>query len=189
MNIALFASGNGSNAENIVHYFRDHGQINTILIASNNPEAYVLERAVNLDIPSVVFNRKEMTDPFFSTKMQKLGVDFIVLAGFLLRIPQHLIHSFPNKILNIHPALLPNYGGKGMYGDHVHRSVLENGDSQSGISIHLVNENYDEGQVIFQEKCEVSKTDTIDSLAQKIHDLEYEYFPQVIEDYILNQRS
>lgn len=180
--IALFASGNGSNAENIARYFADKNEAKVVLILTNNPAAYVIERSKNLNIPYRVFTKEEF---FTSTTIQQLlkeyQVDLIVLAGFLLKVPENLIAAFPNRIINIHPALLPKYGGKGMYGDAVHKAVVANNEKESGITIHFVNEHYDEGAIIFQAKCVVNKTDTYEDVAAKIHALEYEHFPKVIE--------
>jgi len=184
MNIAIFASGSGSNAENIVRYFRGKDDVH-FFILSNNREAYVLERARKLGVPTAVFTRQELneTDKVLQI-LQENDIDFIVLAGFLLKIPANLIAAYPNKIVNIHPALLPKYSGKGMYGHHVHEAVVANGETESGISIHYVNEHYDEGDVIFQARCAVMPTDTADDVAQKVHQLEYEHFPQIIENII-----
>jgi len=182
MNIALFASGSGTNAENIARYFQHHENINIVLVLSNKPDAYVLERAKNLNIPAVVFTKKELEETNKILQiLSEYKVDFIVLAGFLLKIPAYLVDAYPNRIINIHPALLPKYGGKGMYGRFVHEAVVANGETESGITIHFVNEQYDEGAIIFQAKCAVSPADTSDELAQKIHELEYEFFPRVIE--------
>ncbi|MBI9036320.1 MAG: phosphoribosylglycinamide formyltransferase [Bacteroidales bacterium] len=189
--VAILASGSGSNAQNIAEYFSDSQKVKVELILSNNSDAYVLERAKQLEIRSGVFNR----NTFYHQEvvvdlMHELDIDLVVLAGFLWLIPENLIKAFPNRIINIHPALLPKYGGKGMYGDRVHQAVIESGDQVSGITIHYVNEKYDEGQIIFQGECPVDKADTPDSLARKIHALEYKYFPRVIEDVLddLNYR-
>lgn len=183
--IAIFASGSGSNAENIVNYFGSNPNVEVSLILTNNKNAFVLERAKNLGIASYVFNKTQ----FFETEeileiLAKKEINLVVLAGFLLKIPENLIKNFPNKIVNIHPALLPNYGGKGMYGDNVHKAVIQNKESESGITIHFVNENYDEGKIIFQAKCQISDTDDATDLAKKIHELEYEHFPKVIDSLI-----
>ncbi len=180
--IAIFASGSGTNAENIAKYFQDNPSVEVSIILSNKKDAYVHERAKKLGIESLTFNR----DSFYRSNevvelLQSKQIDLIVLAGFLWLVPDNLLQYFPNKIVNIHPALLPKFGGKGMYGDNVHRAVVEAGEKESGITIHLVNENYDEGQVIFQTQCEVKPTDTPAGLAEKIHALEYEHFPRVIE--------
>lgn len=182
--VAILASGSGTNAENIVNYFKDNNNVEIAMIASNKPGAYVLERAKKLGVPYYHFTNEELKEGMVANQLILKRIDFIVLAGFLQKIPSGLIQVFPNRIINIHPALLPNYGGKGMYGDKVHQAVIQNGDKESGISIHYVNENYDEGTIIFQAKCEVNKNDTSESLAKKIHELEYRHFPKVIEETI-----
>ncbi len=180
--IAIFASGSGSNAENIVNYFSKNENIIFPLILSNKVNAFVHERAKKLGIPSFTFTRKEFDETSLVLDLlQQYQVDFIVLAGFLLKVPENLLKAFPDKIINIHPALLPKFGGKGMYGDHVHQAVVAAHEKESGITIHYVNENYDEGKIIFQAKCEILPTDTPEDVAGKVHALEYEYFPQVIE--------
>ncbi len=184
-NIVLFASGNGTNAENIIRYFQQHAVIHIAEVLTNNPKAGVIERAKKLDIPVRIFTRADLASP--QVLIHHLGeqqTDLIVLAGFLWKIPTALIRQFPEKIINLHPALLPEFGGKGMYGLRVHEAVIAAGKKKSGITIHLVNENYDEGKIIFQAKTEVTRRDTPESLAEKIHQLEYKYFPQVIEDII-----
>ena len=185
MNLALFASGSGTNVENIARYFQTNDNIAVALVLSNKPDAFVLERAKNLNIPSVVFTKKELeeTDSILQI-LSEYKIDFIVLAGFLLKIPAYLVDAYPNRIINIHPALLPKYGGKGMYGRFVHEAVVANGEPESGITIHFVNEHYDEGAIIFQARCAVSPTDTPDDVARKIHELEYEFFPKVIEQVV-----
>lgn len=184
-NIAIFASGNGTNAHRIMEYFSANEAVNIRLILTNNPHAGVLARARNFDVPTVVFNKEEF---FYSDKINRLlaenKIDFIVLAGFLWLIPSSIIQSFPGRIINIHPALLPKYGGKGMYGHHVHEAVIANKESQSGITIHYVNVHYDEGDIIFQATCEVKTDDTPDNLAARIHELEYAHFPVVIEKLV-----
>ena len=183
--LAIFASGSGTNAEAIVKYFRNHPRLEVIGIYSNNPNAYVLQRARKLQVPAHVFTRQELKDPAFADKLKAQQVDLIVLAGFLWLLPAHLIARFPQRIINIHPALLPKYGGKGMYGHHVHAAVLTNRDKESGITIHYVNEHYDEGAVIFQARCPVYPDDTPDTLAQRIHTLEHKHYPLVIEKVAL----
>lgn len=184
-NIAIFASGNGSNAWRISEYFSGRPDICVALILSNNPEAYVLKRAEMLNIPAVVFDR---TIFYGSQQVLEIlhdrGINFIVLAGFLWIIPDYILTAFPGRIINIHPALLPKYGGKGMYGIHVHEAVLASGDKETGITIHLVNEKYDEGQILFQERCHVEKHDMPENLAQRVHELEYRHYPVVIEQWI-----
>ena len=187
-NIAIFASGSGTNAEQIILHFKESNLGKVKLLLSNKSNAYALVRAENHNVPTYVFTR----DEFYNTDtiiylLQKEEIDLVVLAGFLWLVPTNLIRAFPDKMINIHPALLPKYGGKGMYGMIVHQSVINSGDSESGISIHYVNEKYDEGKIIFQARCEVNKDDTPESLAQKIHQLEYEYFPKVIEELIINK--
>jgi len=183
LRIALFASGSGSNAENIVHYFSHNPGFSFPLIISNKPDAFIHSRAKQLNIPSFTFSREDFNDGEKILSLLKLyNIDCIVLAGFLLKIPQSLILAFPQKIINIHPALLPKHGGKGMYGMKVHQAVSEAGDTESGITIHYVNSNYDEGSIIFQTTCPVLASDTPEMIAEKVHALEYEYFPKVIED-------
>ncbi|MCK4922687.1 MAG: phosphoribosylglycinamide formyltransferase [Bacteroidales bacterium] len=180
--IAILASGSGTNAENIVRFFNDESKSEVDLILSNNKNAFVLERAVNLGVKSVCFTREEFNSEKFLDYFK--DIDLIVLAGFLWLIPTFLIEAFPNKIINIHPALLPAYGGKGMYGMNVHKAIIENGEKKSGISIHFVNEKYDEGNIIFQATCEVESHDTPESLADKIHVLEQEHFPRVVKEVL-----
>lgn len=182
--IAIFASGSGSNAENIANYFKDKPVAEVGLILTNKADAYVLERAKKLAIESVVFSSEQLKSGELVNLLKNKGIDFIVLAGFLLKIPENLIVAFPNKIINIHPALLPKYGGKGMYGDAVHKAVVVNKEKESGITIHYVNEHYDEGAIIFQAKCAVIESDTYEEVAYKIHQLEYEHFPRVIEQIL-----
>ena len=184
--IAIFASGSGSNAENITNYFSNNPAIDVSLILTNNPHAFVIQRAKNLGIKSFIFTKSDFLESGKTLLfLQENDINLIVLAGFLLKIPKNLIKAFPNKIINIHPALLPKYGGKGMYGDKVHQSVIDNKETESGITIHYVNEHYDEGEIIFQAKCVVEPTDTADDLANKIHALEYEHFPEVIKNIVL----
>jgi phosphoribosylglycinamide formyltransferase-1 len=183
--LAIFASGNGSNAEQIAHYFEDIEEVEIVRIYSNKAEAYVLERAKNLQIPSMVFSGKELRESDkVLEQLKEDQTDFIILAGFLLLIPENLIQSFPNRIINIHPALLPDYGGKGMYGMNVHKAVKASGDKQTGITIHFVNEHYDEGQVIFQAFTRIADNDTPEDIATKVHALEYAHFPQIIHKVI-----
>ncbi len=183
--IAIFASGSGTNAERIVQHFNDVEGISVALILSNKPNAFVLTRAERLKVPTFVFAKSDFyTKSTVLEKLQEEAIDFIVLAGFLWLVPNNLILAFPNKIMNIHPALLPKYGGKGMYGSKVHEAVKEAGDEQTGITIHYVNEKYDEGQIIFQATCPVNQEDTSKSIADKVHQLEYAHFPGVIEETI-----
>lgn len=184
--IAIFASGNGSNAERISDYFKNRDDVEISLILTNNAQAGVLNRAEDIGVESFVFNRKDFVeDAAVDRILEEYKIDFIILAGFLWLIPDFLIHKYPNKIINIHPALLPKYGGKGMYGMNVHRAIIEAKEKQSGISIHYVNNKYDEGQIIFQIFVDILTTDTPESLAAKIHILEHEHFPRVIEETFL----
>lgn len=183
--IAIFASGSGSNAENIVRYFENHPSITVSIILTNNKSAKVLERAKRLGVPAVVFNRDEFLNSDFVLQNHLKGIGYVILAGFLWKVPKNLIDAFPNRIINIHPALLPKYGGKGMYGMHVHKAVVANKEKKSGITIHYVNEFYDEGEIIFQAEVDLTSEDTPEDVASKIHTLEYEHFPKVIEKEIL----
>lgn len=185
VNIAIFASGSGTNAQRIMEFFKDRNDVSVKVLMSNNPNAYALERAKNFDVDTFVFDR----DSFFRSELvvdelKKLDIDWVILAGFLWLIPQNLIKNFPCRIINIHPALLPNYGGKGMYGMNVHNAVINAGEKESGISIHYINEVYDEGEIIFQAKCLIEEGDTAEILAQKIHELEYRHFPEIIDSVI-----
>jgi phosphoribosylglycinamide formyltransferase 1 len=184
--IAIFASGSGSNAERIIEYFRSHPSIRVSLVLTNNPKAGVLERASRLGVPSHVFNRND----FYQTNevlqvLEDHRISFIVLAGFLWLMPANLVQAFPDRIVNIHPALLPRYGGKGMYGMKVHEAIVQAGEKESGITIHYVNEHYDEGQIVFQATCAVSPDDSPEEVAHKVQALEHQYFPPVIERVIL----
>lgn len=183
LKIALFASGSGSNAENIIQYFSNDSKFTFPLIISNKANAFVHERAKKLNLPSFTFSREEFSEgEAIVSLLKQQQIDCIVLAGFLLKIPLALINAYPDKIINIHPALLPKFGGKGMYGHHVHEAVKASGDTESGITIHYVNAHYDKGNIIFQAKCPVLPTDTPEMIAEKVHALEYEYFPKVIEE-------
>ncbi len=184
--IAVFASGSGTNAQNIIQYFSENEHIVVDSLWSNKPDAFALTRAANFGVDTFVFGRKQFyeTDEV-AQKLKSRGIDLIVLAGFLWLVPENLIESF--QIVNIHPALLPKYGGKGMYGMKVHQAVAENKEKETGISIHLVNQKFDEGRVLFQAKCTVLPTDTPETIAQKVHQLEYEYFPVIIEQFLLGK--
>ena len=181
--IVIFASGLGTNAENITTYFDNSQDVKIVSILSNNAKAGVLKRAQRLGIPTKIFSRKYLFSDEFLNYLKK-EADFIILAGFLLKIPEKIIKSFKKKIINIHPSLLPKYGGKGMFGIHVHNAVVTNKEKESGITIHYVNENYDEGAIIFQKKVTLDKDDTPQDVAEKIHKLEQKNFPQVIEKII-----
>ncbi len=180
LRIAVFASGNGTNAENLITYFQKSDLARIVLVLSNNKDAKVLDRAKRLNVNTLDFTREEFykTNDIVDTILKK--VDFVILAGFLWRIPESLIEMFPNRIVNIHPALLPKYGGKGMYGMRVHEAVKDNCEKETGISIHYVNEQYDEGGIIFQKKITISPQDSPEQIAGRIHKLEYKYFPIVI---------
>ena len=180
--IALFASGNGTNVQRIAEYFAGSKDVCIKLIVCNKATAYVLERAKILQIESLLVDKTTFYESDeIVKKLQQLDIDLIVLAGFLWLIPENLIKAFPQKIINIHPALLPKYGGKGMYGMRVHEAVVANREAYSGITIHYVNQNYDEGTIIFQAKCAISSEDTAEDVAKKVHKLEYEWYAEVVE--------
>ncbi|MCC8174656.1 MAG: phosphoribosylglycinamide formyltransferase [Odoribacter sp.] len=183
--IAIFASGSGSNAENIIYFFFKNPEICVKSVFSNVQDAYVLERSKKLDIPTYTFNREELNNPEKLFKeLQKQEIDFIILAGFLWLIPTHIVEAYPNRIINIHPALLPAYGGKGMYGMKVHNAVIVAKEKESGITIHYVNGKYDEGDIIFQAKCDIEAGETAETLVEKIHALEHKHFPEIIKKVI-----
>lgn len=179
--IVIFASGSGTNAENIIKYFQTKEIGTVVAVFSNNPIAKVLERAKKYHLPTEVFSKAELFESKILQKLNDFQPDLIVLAGFLLKLPESIIESYPNKIINIHPALLPKYGGKGMYGMNVHTAVVQNKEKETGITIHFVNENYDEGNIIFQKTVLLTATDSPESVAEKIHELEQHYFPEVID--------
>lgn len=182
--IILFASGSGSNAEKIMMHFEKNSLAKVVQIFTNNPEAKVLERAKKYDVPTQIVSKLALEQSEFLKKIQEINPDLIVLAGFLLKFPSTIIERFPMKVINIHPALLPKYGGKGMYGMHVHKTVLENKEAESGITIHYVNENYDEGEFIFQQSVGIQNCKTAEEIAEKVHELEHLYFPKIIETLI-----
>ncbi len=180
--IVIFASGNGTNTENIIRYSQEKGTFKVVLVISNKPDAFVLKRAGRLNIPTYVFNRQE----FYETKsilqlLNRFSPDLIVLAGFLWLVPEYFVNVWQGKIINIHPALLPKYGGKGMYGLNVHKAVKENNETNTGITIHFVDKEFDSGQIICQYECAISKNDSAHDIAEKVHQLEYKYFPSTIE--------
>ncbi len=184
-NIAIFASGSGTNAENLIRFFRTSPYGRVTLVLTNRRDAGVIDRAQALDVESVIFNREQ----FYQTEevldlLVERDIGFVVLAGFLWLVPDYLLQAFQGRVVNIHPALLPKYGGKGMYGRHVHAAVIENRESESGITIHHVNQHYDEGSIVFQARCEVRPDDTPESLAERIHQLEYEHFPRVVDQLL-----
>lgn len=183
--IAIFASGSGSNAENIINYFQNDTENVVKIVFCNKPKAYVLERAKRLNVPSRVFGREEFYhSDVVLNELKRLEIDLVVLAGFLWKVPDSIIGAYPDRVINIHPALLPSYGGKGMYGMKVHEAVIAAGEKESGITIHYVNDHYDEGATIFQAKCKITLEDTPETLAEKVHALEYEHFPRVIKNVL-----
>ncbi|MFN3378061.1 MAG: phosphoribosylglycinamide formyltransferase [Runella zeae] len=188
--IAIFASGSGSNAEKIAEYFKNHPTIEVSLILSNNPQAGVIARARKFQIPVVLFDRKTFYETNKITELlQNQNVDLIVLAGFMMLIPEEMVKAFPQKMVNIHPALLPKYGGKGMYGHFVHEAVVAAHETESGITIHFVNEHYDEGAIIFQASCAVVSGDAPEDVAKKVQVLEHKHYPEVIEKILNNLTS
>lgn len=188
--IAIFASGSGSNAQKIMEHFKRSAEAEVVLILTNNAQAYVLQRADNFEIPSHVFNRNEFYNSDDVIRILKtLQVDLIVLAGFLWLVPQSLLAAFPNKIINLHPALLPKYGGKGMYGDNVHKAILDAGEEESGITIHFVNEQFDEGEIIHQSKFKIEPGDNLEMVKFKGQQLEHLHFPKVIENLLKKMKS
>lgn len=183
--IAIFASGSGSNTQKILEHFKNHELAEISIILSNNPDAYVLQRADNFETPSHIFDRNEFykTDSVVDL-LKNLEIDLIILAGFLWLVPQNLLDAFPNRIINIHPALLPAYGGKGMYGNHVHQAILDAKELESGITIHYVNDKFDDGEIIYQAKYKIEPDDTIESIRFKGQQLEHQHFPRIIETII-----
>ncbi|WP_299115670.1 phosphoribosylglycinamide formyltransferase [uncultured Winogradskyella sp.] len=185
--IVIFASGSGSNAENLIKFFHNSDNASVIQVLTNNPHAKVLERCRRLKTSALSFNRIAFSKSNDVLNILKIAQpDLIVLAGFLWKFPEFILREFENKVINIHPALLPKYGGKGMYGMHVHKAVVTNKETETGITIHYVNENYDEGAIIFQAKCEVETSDTAEDVAAKIHKLEMEHFPKVVDKLLYN---
>jgi phosphoribosylglycinamide formyltransferase-1 len=179
--IVIFASGSGTNAENVIKYFATKSTAAVVAVFTNNSNAKVIERAKKLEVPTVIFSKDDLNSEVILQNIHSFQPDLIVLAGFLLKFPSAIIQDYPNKIINIHPALLPKYGGKGMYGMHIHNAVVENKEKETGITIHFVNENYDEGNIIFQKSVILAETDSSEDVAVKIHALEQEHFPEVIE--------
>jgi len=188
--IAIFASGSGSNAQKIMEHFKKHTDAEVAIVLTNNPEAYVLQRADNFEIPTHIFDKHE----FYETDnvvdlLKNLNIDLLVLAGFLWLVPDTILANYPKRIINIHPALLPKYGGKGMYGDRVHKEVLANGDEESGISIHYVNEDFDSGEIIYQARFKIEKNDDLEIIKFKGQQLEHQYFPKIIEQVLKKIKS
>ena len=183
--IAILVSGTGTNAINIIEYFEKNNVADVALVVSNKTDALAVEKAQKKGVKTIVFNNESFKkNSIVLNYLKSESIDFIVLAGFLMKVPNDIIHAYPNKIVNLHPSLLPKYGGKGMYGNHVHRAVIEAQESESGISIHFVNEEYDEGAIIFQAKVSVEKKDSVEVLAQKIRQLEHRFFPKIVEQVI-----
>ena len=182
--LSIFVSGNGTNLQRIAEYFANNKDVEIVNVVCNNPKAYSIERAKNLGIPLRMINREEFRSEAFIKELQDLQINLIVLAGFLCKIPENLVKAFPKKIVNIHPALLPKYGGKGFYGEHVHEAVVAAKEAQSGITVHYVNEIYDSGEIILQARVSLDEKETPDSLAAKIHHLEQAYFPIAIEQVL-----
>ncbi|MGL2965552.1 phosphoribosylglycinamide formyltransferase [Flavobacterium sp. XGLA_31] len=187
--ILLFASGSGSNVENIINHFKHNDFVTVAGVFSNNPNAAVLPKAKAHQIPTFVFNRTELQEGIVLQRINEIQPDLIVLAGFLWKMPETIVQQFPNKIINIHPALLPKYGGKGMYGMNVHQAVLENKEQETGITIHYVNEQYDEGEFIFQQRVNIQECQTSEEIAAKVQALEHEHFPKTIEKLLTPDTS
>jgi len=180
--IAIFASGSGSNAENLIRHYLNSDKAKVAVVFTNNAQAGVIARAEKYAIPVVVFNRDQYKqDNFLETELENRHIDYILLAGFLWLFPINIVRKYPHKILNIHPALLPKYGGKGMYGEHVHRAVLTNGDNIHGVTVHYVNENFDEGEILLQQRFDVAPTDDIQLILRKIHEVETELYPKAAD--------
>jgi len=183
--IAIFASGSGTNAENIIEHFGKEGNISVVLLLSNKKDAYVLERVKKFGTDSVVFTNNELQNSdLIDNILSSKKIDYLILAGFLLKMPERIVDKYEGRIINIHPALLPKFGGKGMFGNNVHKAVIEAGEKRSGVTIHLVDKDYDRGTILFQAECDISLNESSDSLAEKIHRLEQLYFPLIIEGYI-----
>ena len=184
-NLVIFASGSGTNAERIITYFAQREDIVVRLVFSNRADAFVLKRAARLNVPCEVFGRADFYDsPRIMQRLQELETDWIILAGFLWKVPDAIVQAYAGRIINIHPALLPAYGGRGMYGHHVHQAVIDHHEKESGITVHYVDDQYDHGRIIMQARCPVYETDTPDTLAARIHHLEYAYFPVAIAQAI-----
>lgn len=184
--IVIFASGSGTNAENIIKYFVKTKIGTVAAVFTNNPSAKVIDRAKNYGVATEIFSKAELIEGEVLQKINSIQPDWIVLAGFLLKFPENIIAAYPNKIINIHPALLPKYGGKGMYGMNIHKAIVDNKEKETGITIHYVNENYDEGNIIFQQSVILTGDETPEEVAAKIHELEQKYFPEVIEKLLAN---
>lgn len=190
VNIAIFASGSGTNAENIISYFSGDPSVQVKLVLTNREDAYVLKRAQKLEVPGIIFSASELRE---GSKVDEIladnKIDYIILAGFLLKVPDSIVSKFRGRIINVHPALLPKFGGKGMYGHKVHQAVIDSLEKESGITIHLVDEVYDNGETLFQAKCKLEPDESAETLAAKIHQLEKEHFPKVIDEYIKSNQA
>lgn len=185
VNIAIFVSGSGTNCENLIRCFKDSERVRCALVVSNKADAYALVRATNLGVPTAVAPKAQLNDAdFMMPLLRQYGIDFIVLAGFLPLVPDFLIDAYPRRIVNIHPALLPKYGGKGMWGHHVHEAVKAAGEAETGMTVHWVTPVCDGGEIIAQYRCALSPDDTVDDIAEKEHQLEMKYFPQVVEQVL-----
>lgn len=182
--IAVLASGSGTNAQRLIEHFAQHPHAQVVLVGCDQPRAGVLQRAWDLHVPICLFNGGQLRDGTVLRELQGQGISLVVLAGFMRLIPAEMVRAFPDRIVNIHPSLLPKFGGKGMYGEHVHRAVIAAKETETGITIHLVNERYDEGRVLFQAKCPVKKDDTPDSLAERVHALEHAHYPEAVESLL-----
>ena len=188
--IAIFASGSGTNAEEIIKYFIHHRSIEVVVVLTNNPDAFVIKRAQQFGIPFKVFDKGSlMNSDLILHTLSEYQVTHIVLAGFMWLIPGNIIQAFPNRIINIHPALLPKFGGKGMYGIKVHQAVRNAGETETGITIHVIDEKYDEGRIVLQKKCAIESSDDPESIAAKVHQLEHAFYPRAIESWILETDS
>ncbi len=187
--LAIFASGNGTNAEAIMEYFKNDARVKVVLVLSNNPSAGVLTRAARFGVPTKIFDRKQFRDSDEVVKwLRESDVTHLVLAGFLWLIPENILRAYAPHIVNIHPALLPKFGGKGMYGDNVHNAVVASNEKETGITIHEVNDKFDEGKILFQASCPVLSSDSAASIASKVHQLEHKHFPRVIKQWVLEER-
>lgn len=188
INIAIFASGNGSNALRLIEYFKNHSSIQISCVFTNNPSAGVIQKAKENAVPCLLFNKVQFFEGnAILASLSKYQIDYIVLAGFLLLVPKNVISTYSNKIINIHPSLLPKYGGKGMYGDHVHKAVLANKEIETGVTVHLVNEEFDKGKIVGFEKIVISKNETLESLKQKVHEAEHRILPHIVEKIVLER--
>lgn len=185
--LVIFASGSGSNAENIIRFFQENGRAQVVAVFSDKATAGVLDKAEKLGVETIVFSKEELLDGTVREEVDNINPDLIILAGFLLKFPENIIENYPGKIINIHPALLPKYGGKGMYGMNVHRAILENKEPETGITIHYVDAHYDQGDIIFQQTVKLDGSETCEAISEKVRQLEHRHFPRVIEEILKNQ--